>query len=205
MRFAMLAAVAALIAAPALAATVDWAAKPADGPAGPTTAAVLGQPDGIATSISFYASSYVRDFKPGKVSAAAIEAALKLPAGELAKWDLIAFENKTIDPAAPGFDSAMWMVNDMTTLSSAVYDARTGKAAPGTGAGWSFRSGTLTNAEFKKLFGPVPRAFGDYAWILIKLPAGIDKRSPNLAVWLSGGAMGQSNADPSPDAIGVIR
>jgi hypothetical protein len=32
--------------------------------------------------------------------------------------------------------------------------------------------------------------FGDGAWILIKLPPGVDKRSPNLAVWLSGGPLG---------------
>ncbi|MFN3517166.1 MAG: hypothetical protein ACK4YM_08410, partial [Novosphingobium sp.] len=134
------------LTAPALAITVDWASKPADGPPGPNTAAVLGQPDGHATSISFFAASHVRDFKPGKVSAAQIEKALRLPAGELARWDLIAFESKAADPAAPGFDSSMWMASDLKVLVSAVYDGRIGKAAPGTGAGWSFRSGSMTNA-----------------------------------------------------------
>ena len=193
------------LATPALATTVHWASKPADGPPGPTTAAVLGQPDGLATSISFYAASHVRDFKPGKVSAAQLEKALRLPAGELGKWDIIAFESKAADPAAPGFDSSMWMASDMKVLASAVYDGRSGKAAPGTGAGWSFRSGSMTNAEFRALFGPAPRAFGDFAWILIKLPPGIDKASPNLAVWLGGGPMGVPGNDPAPDAIGVIR
>ncbi len=196
---------AASLAVPAAAQSVHWASKPADGPAGPTTAAVLAQPDGIATSISFYAASYVRDFQPGKVSAAAIEKALKLPAGELAKWDVIAIENKTIDPAMPGFDSAMWMVSDLNRISSVVYDGKTRMAAPGTGPGWTFKTGTLSNAEFKATFGPAPRAFGDYAWLLIKLPSTMDKRSDRLAIWLSGGPIPGSASDPSPDAIGVIR
>lgn len=199
-------ALAALLAAgPALATTVNWAAKPADGPAGPTNAAVLGQPDGMATSISFFASTYVRDFKPGKVSAATVEKALKLPAGELAKWDVIAFESKAADPEAPGFDSSMWMATDLKGLVSAIYDGRSGKPAAGSAAGWAFKSGTMSNAEFKASFGPAPRAFGDFAWILIKLPAGVDKNSPNLAVWLSGGPLGVPGNDPAPDAIGVIR
>ncbi len=205
MRLKLLALGALALSAPALAATVDWAGKPADGPAGPNSAAVLGQPDGIATSISFYAASHVRDFKPGKISPAQLEKALKLPAGELAKWDLIAFESKSPDPAAPGFDSSMWMASDLKGLVSAVYDGRSGKPAPGTGQGWSFRSGTMTNAEFKAAFGPAPRAFGDFAWILIKLPPGVDKTSPNLAVWLGGGPLGVPGNDPAPDAIGVIR
>ena len=62
-----------------------------------------------------------------------------------------------------------------------------------------------TNAEFKAAFGPAPRAFGDFAWILIKLPPGVDKTSPNLAVWLGGGPLGVPGNDPAPDAIGVIR
>lgn len=194
-----------LLSAPALATTVDWAMKPADGPSGPSTAAVLGQPDGVATALQFYSYAFVRDFKPGKASAAAIEKALKLPPGELARWDVIAFESKTADPAAPGFDSSSWMATDLKGMSSAIYDSRTGKTVAGTGAGWSFRSGHLTNAEYKALFAPAPRAYGDYAWILIKLPPGIDKTSPNLAVWLGAGQLGTPANDPAPDAIGVIR
>lgn len=53
--------------------------------------------------------------------------------------------------------------------------------------------------------GPAPRAFGDFVWLLIKLPSTMDKRSDRLAVWLSGGPISGSASDPAPDAIGVIR
>ncbi|MBN8500678.1 MAG: hypothetical protein J0M19_05960 [Sphingomonadales bacterium] len=192
------------LASPALATSLDWASRAADGAPGPTTAAVLGQPDGIATSISFFAASHVRDFKPGKVSAAQLERAMKLPAGELAKWDIIAFESKQPGSGGPGFDSSMWMASDLHAVTSAAYDSTTGNAVPGTGEGWKFRSGRIPLADFKAVF-PGNRVFGDGAWILIKLPPVVDKRSPNLAVWLSGGPMGKGDADPAPDAIGVIR
>lgn len=169
MRLKFLALGALALSAPALAASVEWASKPADGPAGPNSAAVLGQPDGVATSISFYAASHVRDFKPGKVSAAQLEKAMKLPAGELAKWDVIAFESKSPGAGGPGFDSSMWMASDLKSIASAAYDSTTGAAVAGSGDGWRFRSGRMALADFKLLF-PGNRVFGDGAWILIKLP-----------------------------------
>lgn len=204
MRMTVLALGALALSAPTLAASVEWGSKPADSTNQSGSMAVLGQPDGIATSISFFASSYVRDFKPGKVNTAQIEKLLKLPAGELAKWDVIAFESKSLNAPGQGFDSSMWMASDLKTISSAAYDSNTGAAVPGSGEGWKFRSGRVAMADFKTVF-PGNRVFGDAAWILIKLPPGVDKRSPNLAVWLSGGPMGGGDADPAPDAIGVIR
>ena len=108
MRMTVLALGALALSAPTLAASVEWGSKPADSANQSGSMAVLGQPDGIATSISFFASSYVRDFKPGKVNAAQIEKLLKLPAGELAKWDVIAFESKSLNAPGQGFDSSMW-------------------------------------------------------------------------------------------------
>mgnify|MGYP007030460276 CR=1 FL=1 len=205
MRKTHLAALVALaaLARPAMAETVQWASKIAD-PGNTNSAAVTGAPDGVATSITFYSAAYVRDFQPGRASMAQMERMLKLPAGELARWDVIAIESKAIAPGETGFDSSMWMVNDMQKLKSAVYDGSTKASVPGTGEGWTFRTGMIAKADFKALF-PGPRVFADSAYILIKLPAGIDKRSPNLAVWLSGGPMGVSSSDPAPDAIGVIR
>lgn len=201
MRFAIPALLSLVGAAPALAASVDWASKPADSSV-TTSAAVLGQADGVATSVPFYAAVHVRDFKPGKVSAAAIEKALKLPAGELGKWDLIAFESRAPSPGQ-AFASSLWNVSDLNVIASAAYDGTTQAAVPGTGEGWRFRSGTIDHASYKALFGTA-RAFGSYNWILIKLPPTIDKRSDRIAVWLSG-RLDKGDVGPAPDAIGVIR
>lgn len=182
---------------------VQWASKQADD-ATVTSAAVHGQPDGIATAVGFYNSVYVRDFKTGKVGMAQLEKAMKLPAGELGKWDLIAFESE-----APGsgayFDGSMWMVQDMQKMVSTVYDSRTRASVPGTGSGWSFKTGRMTLAEFKATY-PGPRVMADSAWLLIKFPSVVDKTSPNLAVWMGGGPIPSPDDNmPSPDAIGVIR
>lgn len=190
-------------AAPVHAQSVQWASKQADS-AVTNSAAVLGQPDGIGTSVAFYGFSYVRDFQPGKARGAEIEKALKLPAGELAKWDLIAFELGSSAGTGGGFDSSMWLIHDMQKLAAVVYDGKAKAAAPGSASGWAFRSGTLTLTEYKALF-PGNRVFSGAAWLLIKLPAGVDKRSPNLAVWLGGGPIPGTDSDPAPDAIGVIR
>lgn len=190
------------LATSAQAQTVAWASKPADGPAGANTAAVLGAPDGVATAISFFQASYVRDFVAGKVSAAALEKAMKLPAGELAKWDAVAIGN--LSSGASGFNSSMWMANDLARISSAIYDSKTGAAAPGTGDGWKFRSGTFAKADFKALY-PSNRIFVDASYLLIKLPATIDRKSPNLALWMGGGPLGAADGIISLDAIGVVR
>lgn len=187
--------------APALATSVDWASKPADN-AVSTSAAVLGQADGVATSIPFYAAAHVRDFKPGKVSAAQIEKALKLPAGELGNWDLIAFESRAPSPGQ-AFASSLWNVTDLNVITSAAYDGTSQAAVPGTGEGWRFRSGTIDAATFKALFGS-QRTFGPFNWILIKLPTVIDTKSDRIAVWLSG-RLDKADVGPAPDAIGVIR
>ncbi|WP_324332867.1 hypothetical protein [Sphingorhabdus sp.] len=187
----------------AAAQNVQWASKQADD-AVVTSAAVHGQPDGIATAVGFYNSVYVRDFKAGKVGAVQLEKAMKLPAGELGKWDLIVFESE-----APGsgafFDGSMWMVQDMQKMVSTVYDSRTRASVPGTGSGWSFKTGRMTMAEFKAIY-PGPRVMADAAWLLIKFPSVVEKTSPNLAVWMGGGPIPSPDDNmPTPDAIGVIR
>lgn len=198
----VLAGLALAAAQPVLAQTVSWASKPADGSADANSAAVIGQPDGVATAISFFSASYVREFVPGKVSLAALEKAMKLPAGELAKWDVIAIGN--LSTGASGFNTSMWMANDLKKISSALYESRTGAAAPGTGDGWKFRSGSIAKADFKALY-PSNRIFVDASFLLIKLPPAIDKSSPNLAIWMGGGPLGVSDGIISPDAIGVVR
>lgn len=192
-----------LFASQAQAQTISWASKPADADVN-YSGAVLGPPDGKATAVDLYGFAYVRDFQPGAPSAASLERALKLPAGELARWDLIAFEGKSAGENAP-YDGSMWMVQDLQKMVSVVYDSKTGSAVPGTGTGWAFRTGVLTSAEYKALF-PVSRYPASVGWLLIRLPAGtVDKRSPNLAVWLGGGPLGSQTNSPAPDAIGVIR
>lgn len=207
MRIPLMAAIAGLCilpaAAPVSAQQVHWASKPADSAAAANSAAVMGQPDGAATSIAFYGFAYVRDFVPGRVTASALEKALKLSNGELARWDLILFQDR-VPGDVRNFASAMIVAQDLVKVTSATYDGTTGMARPGTGAGWMFKTGNLPAVRFKTLF-PGTRVASS-SWLLVKLPVGtVNKVSPNLAVWIGGGPAPGVDNDPSPDAIGVIR
>jgi hypothetical protein len=191
--------------APALAQSVDWSTKPAHSYQRYNTGAVTGPPDGVATALDFYDTTWVRDFQPGKVTAAALEKGLKLPAGELAKWDVIAFEAHHADAHGQPFDSALWMVTDLTNISASAYDpVNNGGTYADPKSGWNFRSGPLSANEYKALF-PAPKLAGPIGWILIKLPPGVDKKSPMFSVWLSENYSQANNGVPAPEAIGVIR
>lgn len=182
---------------------IQWASKPSDSIV-KYSDAVMGQPDGIATAVGFYDFVYVREFVNGKVTLPQLEKAMKLPSGELGKWDLVIFEAEHRDSGL-FFDGSMWMVQDMQKMVSTVYDSKTRASVPATGAGWTFKTGRMTMAEYKAVF-PGPRVQADAAWLLIKLPPAIDKTSPNLAVWMGGGPIPSPEHNmPSPDAIGVIR
>lgn len=190
---------------PVFAQSVDWSSKSAHSTQRYNTGAVTGPPDGTATALDFYDTTWVRDFKPGQVTAATLEKGLKLPAGELAKWDIIAFEAHNAQAHGMPFDSALWMVTDLTNISASAYDPvnNSGTYADPK-SGWKFRSGPLSAAEYKALF-PAPKLAGPIGWILIKLPPGVDKKSPMFSVWLSENHTPQNNGVPAPESIGVIR
>lgn len=190
---------------PAFAQSVDWSSKPAHSYQRYNTGAVTGPPDGVATALDFYDTTWVRDFQPGKISAAALEKGLKLPAGELAKWDIIAFEAHHADAHGQPFDSALWMVTDLTNISASAYDpVNSGGTYSDAKSGWKFRSGPLSANAYKALF-PAPKLAGPIGWILIKLPPGVDKKSPMFSVWLSENHSQANNGVPAPESIGVIR
>lgn len=192
-------------ASPAFAQTVNWSTKPAHSTQRYNTGAVTGPPDGVATALDFYDTTWVRDFQPGKISAAALEKGLKLPAGELGKWDIVAFEAHHADAHGMPFDSALWMVTDLTNISASAYDPVNGGGTYSDAkSGWKFRSGPLSVAEYKALF-PGSKIYGPVGWILIKLPAGVDKKSPMFSVWLSENYSQANNGIPAPESIGVIR
>lgn len=193
------------VASPAFAQTVNWSTKPAHSTQRYNTGAVTGPPDGVATALDFYDTTWVRDFQPGKISAAALEKGLKLPAGELGKWDIVAFEAHHADAHGMPFDSALWMVTDLTNISASAYDPVNGGGTYSDAkSGWKFRSGPLSVAEYKALF-PGSKIYGPVGWILIKLPAGVDKKSPMFSVWLSENYSQANNGIPAPESIGVIR
>ncbi len=190
---------------PALAQSVDWSSKSAHSYQRYNTGAVTGAPDGVATALDFYDTTWVREFVPGKITAAALEKGLKLPAGELAKWDIIAFEAHHADAHGQPFDSALWMVTDLTNISASAYDpVNSGGTYSDAKSGWKFRSGPISVAEYKALF-PGSKLAGPAGWILIKLPAGVDKKSPMFSVWLSENYSQANNGIPAPESIGVIR
>lgn len=194
-----------LTAQPALAQSVEWSSKPAHSYQKYNTGAVTGPPDGSATALDFYDTTWVREFVAGKTSAATLEKGLKLPAGELAKWDIIAFEAHHADAHGKPFDSALWMVTDLTNISASAYDpANSGGTYTDAKSGWKFRSGPISVAEYKALF-PASKLAGPAGWILIKLPAGVDKKSPMFSVWLSENYSTGENGVPAPESIGVIR
>jgi hypothetical protein len=68
----------------------------------------------------------------------------------------------------------------------------------------AFDSALWMVAEYKALF-PASKLSGLAGWILIKLPAGVDKKSPMFSVWLSENYSKGENGIPAPESIGVIR
>lgn len=193
------------LAQPALAQTVSWAAKPANDYSRYNTGAVTGPPDGVATALTFYDTTWVRDFQPGRITAAALERGLKLPAGELAKWDIIAFEAHHAQGGGQPFDSALFMASDLSNILASAYSPRTnGGTYADPKSGWKFRAGPLSVAEYKALF-PGAKNAGPIGWILIKLPPGVDKTSPMFSVWISEDFSQSDNGIPAPDSVGVIR
>ena len=193
-----------VISGPSMAQSVHWAMKPANGTPDPNTAAVVGPPDGASTAMTYYNAAWMRDFRSGKVTAAQIEKGLRLPAGELKKWDLVAFDAQSNFAASQPFDSALWMVTDLTNIASSVYRGNKGGTYVDAKSGWQFKAGFLTITEYKALF-PGAKTFGEMGWILIKLPPGVDKNSPQFSVWLSQGLFPDESPTPAPDAMGVIR
>lgn len=194
-----------LAASPALAQSVQWAAKPANDYSRYNTGAVTGPPDGVATALTFYDTTWVRDFQPGRITAAALERGLKLPAGELAKWDVIAFEAHHADAHGQPFDSALFMATDLSNITASAYSPRNSAGTySDPKSGWKFRAGPLATAEFKALF-PGAKNAGPIGWILIKLPPGVDKNSPMFSVWMSEDFSQTENGTPAPESIGVIR
>ncbi len=190
---------------PALAQSVDWAMKPANDYSRYNTGAVTGPPDGVATALTFYDTTWVRDFQPGRITAAALERGLKLPAGELAKWDVIAFEAHHAEGHGLPFDSALFMASDLSNILSSAYSPKTNSGTyADPKSGWKFRSGPLSVAEYKAMF-PAARIFGPVGWILIKLPPGVDKKSPMFSFWMSEDYSQTDNGVPAPESIGVIR
>lgn len=189
----------------ALAQSVHWSTKPANDYSRYNTGAVTGPPDGTATALTWFDTTWVRDFQPGKITVAALERGLKLPAGELVKWDIIAFEAHHADAHGQPFDSALWMASDLKSIIASSYDpATSGGTYTDPRSGWKFRSGPLSAAEYKALF-PGAKNAGPMGWILIKLPSGVDKTSPMFSVWVSENFSQSANGVPAPDAIGVIR
>jgi hypothetical protein len=174
--------------APALAQSVHWSSKPAHSTQRYNTSAVTGAPDGVATALDFYDTTWVRDFQPGKITAAALEKGLK-----------------HADAHGQPFDSALWMATDLTNISASAYDpVNSGGTYADSKSGWKFRSGPLSVADYKALF-PGSKIAGPVGWILIKLPAGVDKKSPMFSVWLSENYSQSANGVPAPESVGVIR
>lgn len=194
-----------LAASPALAESVHWAMKPANDYSRYNTGAVTGPPDGVATALTYYDTTWVRDFQPGRITPAALERGLRLPAGELAKWDVIAFEAHHAQGNGVPFESALFMVSDLANILASPYSPKTnGGTYADPKSGWKFRSGPLGTAEYKALF-PGAKNAGPMGWILIKLPPGVDKASPMFSVWISEDFSPSDNGIPAPDAVGVIR
>lgn len=189
----------------ALAQSVHWSTKSANDYSRYNTGAVTGPPDGAATALTWFDTTWVRDFQPGKISAATLERGLKLPAGELAKWDIIAFEAHHADAHGQPFDSALWMASDLKNILASPYDPATaGGTYTDPRSGWKFRADPLSAAEYKALF-PGAKNAGPMGWILIKLPPGVDKTSPMFSVWVSENFSQSANGIPAPESIGVIR
>jgi hypothetical protein len=154
MRLTVLALGALALSAPALAASVEWGSKPADGTnrSGPNSAAVLGQPDGDGdVDQRSIAASHVRDFKPGKVSAAQLEKAAEA-AGRVSWPSGMSSRSKASRPNAPRAGLRFLDVDGQRPQVDQPRRPMTAPPAlrwPGAGEGWQFRSGRVALADFK--------------------------------------------------------
>lgn len=163
--------------------------------------AALGAPDGVFTGLGSHHFVWVLNFKLGSGSRADLEKMMGLAPGELKTWDIIAFEGQGGSVGEP-FESSLWTFTDEQHMVGAAFSSALRGANP-PGSEVTFKTGAFTAAQYQSLF---PAAAGgvEISWILVKLPAGIDKRSPDFSVTLSGALIPGTEGSPDPDAIGVI-
>lgn len=163
--------------------------------------AVLGAPDGVFTGLGSHHFVWVLNFKLGSGSRADLEKMMGLAPGDLKNWDIIAFEGQGGAVGAP-FESSLWTFTDEQHMVGAAFSSALRGANP-PGSEIAFKTGAFSAAQYQSLF---PAAAGgvEISWILVKLPAGIDKHSPDFSVTLSGALIPGTEGSPDPDAIGVI-
>lgn len=195
-------ALAMLTAAPAYAeGVVAWPTELADHFT-PDPGAVLGPPNGTITGLGEYHYVWLRNFSNVVDHSDGLGAVLGLAPGELANWDVIAFEDNGGSPASGGgWESSIWLFTDQEHAAAAAFNEATAAANPPDG-GVVFRTGSIHGAMFSSLFG-ASTSSTVVSWILIRLPDGIRTSSPNFSVWVSGALIGEGS--PDPDAIGVLR
>ncbi len=195
-------ALAALFATPAHAeGVVAWPTEIADHyTADP--GAVLGPPDGKVTGLGDYHYLWVRNFSNVVDHSGGLGGVLGLAPGELANWDVIAFEDNAGSAASGGgWESSLWFFTDQRHAAAAAFNEATAAANPPVG-GVAFRTGSLPGPIFNSFFG-AGTSSAVVSWILISLPDEIDTASPTFSVWVSGALIGEGS--PDADAVGVIR
>ncbi len=164
--------------------------------------AVLGAPDGVSTALSDYHYIWVRNFSNDVSYGGGLETAMGLAPGELANWDVIAFEDNGGSAASGGgWESSIWFFTDQRNAAAGAFNEATG-AANGSGGGVAFRTGSLSGAIYNSLFGSSSSS-AVVSWILVNAPDEIDTHSPTFSVWVSGALLGEGS--PDPDAIGLMR
>ena len=168
--------------------------------ANPTAA--LGAPDGVFTGLGSHHFVWVLKFTRGVGSSADLEKMMGLAPGDLRNWDVIAFEGQGGAVGAP-FESSLWSFTDEQHIVAAAFSSALRGANP-PGSEVTFKTGALTGAQYHSLFPAAPAGGVEISWMLVKLPVGIDKRSPDFSVTLSGALIPGTEGSPDPDTIGVI-
>ena len=67
-----------------------------------------------------------------------------------------------------------------------------------------FKTGAFTAVQYQSLFPAAAEGGVEISWMLMSLPAGIDKRSPDFSFTPSGALIPGTEDSPDHDAIGVI-
>ena len=165
-------------------------------------AAVRGAPDGVFTGLGSHHFVWVLKFTPGAGSSADLEKMVGLAPGDLKNWDVIAFEGQGGEADGP-FESSLWLFTDEQHAVAAAFN-RGARGANPPGSEVTFKTGGLNAAQYTSLFPAAAGGGVGISWILVKLPAGIDKRSPEFSVTLYGAIIPGTEGSPDPDAIGVI-
>jgi hypothetical protein len=135
-------------------------------------------------------------FHPG------LAAFLGVSESDLARADIIAFEDNGFAPApSGGWESSHWAFSDVTSSFAIDFDEFT---VPATSIPGVVANGSVSGASYAAYFGVPPLPSTVVSYLLFDLPPTINTASPAFSVKVSGGFPIEGEGTPDVDAIGIL-